>query len=285
MLLIGISGSTKCDWQLVKEAEVHARFSSVGINPFFHDESFIEQTIRNINEISNAIEDIKAVFIYSAGCGSKNLQSILLRALSRIFPKSNHYVNHDIVASALATYEGVPAISCMLGTGSNSCFFDGDILRQEAPALDYVLGDEGGGTYYGKKLLNAYLHKQLPEHLRQKFQDTFNLTSDEILQNVYMKPYANVYLASFMKFIQENKEDDYFKQMVHEGMTLFMNQYVKAYTKYKTVDTHFTGSIAHYFQDILREVAGPMEIKVGKIIKEPIDDLVKYHINKHYKAL
>jgi len=282
MLLIGISGSTKCDWQLIKDAKVSARFSSVGINPFFHDESFIEQSILNINEISEALSEIKVVFIYSAGCGSKDLQSILICALSRIFPRANHYVNHDIVASALATYEGVPAISCMLGTGSNSCFFDGDIVRQEAPALDYILGDEGGGTYYGKKLLNAYLHKQLPETLSTKFHDTFNLTADEILQNVYMKPYANVYLASFMKFIQENKEEEYFKSMVREGMSLFMNQYVKPYSKYKTIKTHFTGSIAYYFQDLLKEVAESMEINVGKIIKEPIDDLVKYHINKHY---
>lgn len=285
MLLIGVSGSTKCDWQLVNEAKAVSRFSSVGINPFFHDESFIEQSIRNIREINEALENIEAVFIYSAGCGSKNLQSIVKRAVARIFPKSHHYVNHDIVASALATYSGVPALSCILGTGSNCCFFDGDILRQETPALDYVLGDEGGGSYYGKRLLNAYLHKQLPEHLREKFQETFNLTRDEILENVYMKPYANVYLASFMKFIQENQEEEYFKNMVREGMTLFMNQYVTPYAKYKTIDTHFTGSIAHYFQDILKEVAVSMDIKVGKIIKEPIDDLVKYHINKHYNAL
>ncbi len=285
MLLIGISGSTKCDWQLVKEADIVARFSSVGINPFFHDESFIEQSIRNIKEISESAHAVEAVFIYSAGCGSKALQSIVNRAVARIFPKSHHYINHDIVASALATYDGVPALSCILGTGSNSCFFDGDILRQEVPALDYVLGDEGGGSYYGKRLLNAYLHKQLPQHLSEKFQERFNLSTEEILENVYMKPYANVYLASFMKFIQENKEEEYFNRMVHEGMALFMDQYIKPYAKYKTIKTHFTGSIAHYFQDELKEVANTMEIKVGKIIKEPIDDLVKYHINKHYNAL
>ena len=138
MLLIGISGSTKCDWQLVQDAEVQARFSSVGINPFFHDESFIEQSIRGIKEIDEFCNQIEAVFIYSAGCGSKELQAIVQRAINKIFPKAHYYVNHDIVASALATYEGSPAISCMLGTGSNSCFFDGDIVRQEAPALDYI---------------------------------------------------------------------------------------------------------------------------------------------------
>ncbi|GAA0894294.1 ATPase [Fulvivirga kasyanovii] len=283
MILIGISGSTKCDWRLVEDAKILKQVSTDGINPFFHSEEKIAETIKSAGELASHFDDIEVVFIYSAGCGSKSLQSIVKRALSKVIPKAHHYVNHDIVASALATYEGVPNISCILGTGSNSCYFDGDIVRQETPALDYILGDQGGGSYYGKKLLNAYLYKKLPANLHDAFSEKYSLTKDEILENVYMKPYANVYLASFMKFIEEYKEDEYFQSMLHEGMSEFMDLYVTPFSKHQTIKTHFTGAISYIFQNILKPVAEEKGILVGKIIKEPINDLVQYHIKKHYQ--
>lgn len=283
MILIGVSGSTKCDWRLVEDAKVIKQVSTDGINPFFHSEEKIAATIRSASVLSDNFDEIEVAFIYSAGCGSKSLQSIVKRALSKVIPKAHHYVNHDIVASALATYEGVPSISCILGTGANSCYFDGDIVRQETPALDYILGDEGGGSFYGKKLLNAFLYKKLPAHIHEEFSEKYHLTKDDILENVYMKPYANVYLASFMKFIEEHKDEEYFQNLLHNGMNQFMDLYVTTFSKYQTVKTHFTGAISFIFQDILRPVAGEKGIEVGKIIKEPIDDLVQYHIKKHYQ--
>ena len=283
MILIGISGSTKCDWRLVEDAKIHKQVSTNGINPFFHSEERIAETIRSAGKLHDHFDDVEVVYVYSAGCGSKSLQSIIKRALSKVIPKAHHYVNHDIVASALATYEGVSSISCILGTGSNSCYFDGDIVRQSTPALDYILGDQGGGSFYGKKLIQAYLYKQLPSHLSQAFSERYSLTKEDILQNLYMKPYANVYLASFMKFIEENKEDDYFQHMLYSGMEEFMDLYVLPFDKHENVKTHFTGAISHIFQDILKDVANTKGIEVGKIIKEPIDELVHYHINKHYQ--
>jgi glucosamine kinase len=281
MILIGISGSSKCDWQLVENEQTIGHFSSGGLNPIFHTEEEIFLLISAIPELKN--KSIEVVYVYSAGCGSKAFQNILKRVFTRAFPKSHHYINHDIVATALATYEGVPSISCILGTGSNSCYFDGDIVRQETPALDYVLGDEGGGSNYGKLLLNAYLYKTLPADLSEAFTDSYHLTKDEILENVYMRPYPNVYLASFMKFIQEHQSHEYFIDLVSKGMNDFMNLYVTKYSKYQSVKTHFTGSIAYYFSDILNETAAKKDIEVGKIIKEPINDLVQYHVNKRYK--
>ncbi len=280
MVLIGISGSSKCDWQIIEDETTVSHFSTRGLNPIFHTEEEIHDIISEAPELKD--KSIQAVYIYSAGCGSKTFQNIVLRAVSRIFPKSNYFVNHDIVASALATYEGVPSISCILGTGSNACYFDGDIVRQETPALDYVLGDEGGGSNYGKQLLNAYLYQSLPDELSKKFKESYQLTKEEILENVYMKPYPNVYLASFMKFIQDNQNHDYFQQMLRKGMSDFMEYYVMKINNYSALKTHFTGSIAHFFVDILREVADEKGIIVGKVIMEPINDLVKYHLNKRY---
>lgn len=283
MILIGISGSTKCDWRLIDDANIIKNISTDGINPFFHSEEKISETIRSAVDLNNHFDDIEAVFIYSAGCGSKGLQLIVKRALAKVIPKAHHYVNHDIVASALATYEGTPSISCILGTGANSCYFDGDIVRQETPALDYILGDEGGGSYYGKQLLKGYLYKNLPSHIHKAFTERFNLSKDDILENVYMKPYANVYLASFMKFIETHKEEEYFQEMLRNGMNQFMDLYVSTFSKFQSVKTHFTGAISFIFQDILKPVAEEKGIVVGKIIKEPIDDLVQYHIKKHYQ--
>ncbi|UII25676.1 N-acetylglucosamine kinase [Fulvivirga maritima] len=283
MILIGISGSTKCDWQIIENESLILKHSTSGINPFFHSEEEIADTIKKIPQVSNEAQKIEVVYIYSAGCGSKSRQSVVKRALSYALPKAHHYVNHDIVASALATYEGVPSIACILGTGSNACYFDGDIVRQETPALDYILGDEGGGSYFGKKLLNAYLYKRLPKHLSSAFEETYKVTKNDILESVYMQPYANVYLASYMKFIEEHQSDEYFHNMLTKGFSLFMDLYVTSFTKYKELKTHFTGAISYIFKDILSEVAISKEISIGKIIKEPIDDLVSYHINKHYQ--
>lgn len=280
MVLIGISGSSKCDWQIIESDKTVSRFSTGGLNPIFHSEDEIFDQISKIPELEN--KDIEVVYVYSAGCGSKSLQNVLIRAFSRAYPKSNYYVNHDIVASALATYEGEPSISCILGTGSNACYFDGDIVRQEVPALDYVLGDEGGGSNYGKQLLHAFLYKKLPQDLSKDFEDEYHLTKELVLENVYMKPYPNVYLASFMKFIQKHQQHEYMQHMIHQGMRSFMEYYILPIPKYSVLKTHFTGSIAHYFENELRTVATDMNVIVGKIIKEPIDDLVKYHINKKY---
>ncbi|MEM7109927.1 MAG: ATPase, partial [Bacteroidota bacterium] len=169
---------------------------------------------------------------------------------------------------------------CILGTGSNSCYFDGDIVRQEVPALDYVLGDEGGGSYYGKMLLSAYLHHRLPEDLSKAFDAAYKLTKEDILERIYMQPYANVYLASFMTFIQAHKNHSFIAEMVSNGMKLFLETFVLPFHQHRNVKTHFTGSIAFYFEEVLRKVAKQLDIQVGVIMKEPIEGLVKYHLKK-----
>ena len=284
MIVIGVSGSTKCDWVILEDSSEVARFSTRGINPLFHDHEEIAAILSSSADLVQHAKSIAALFIYGAGCGSKQRQQVVVKALFALFPKAHHYVNHDIVASALATYDGTPAITAILGTGSNACYFDGDIVRQEVPALDYILGDEGSGAWYGRKLLNAFLYKRLPEDLQKNFEDRYGLGVDDILENVYMKPYANVYLASFMNFVQDHQEHDYMQEMISSGMGLFMDIYITSLQKHKAVKTHFTGSVAANFEPILRQEAANRGILPGSILKEPIDGVVAYHLNKNYKS-
>ncbi|MGK7390678.1 MAG: hypothetical protein ACNS60_10010 [Candidatus Cyclobacteriaceae bacterium M2_1C_046] len=282
MILIGTSGSTKCDWRLLKEGEIHKSFSGKGINPFVHTEEEIVENIQMADEFDKYKDYIKVVYLYSAGCPSKPLRLIVQKALSVVFPRAYHYVNHDIVAAALATYEGSPAITCILGTGSNSCYFDGDIVQQEVPALDFILGDEGGGSYYGKWLIKNYLYKHLPKELSEKFEQNYKITASEVLDKVYFQSHANVYLASFMPFIEANKDHPFIAEEVKKGTDEFLEYYVTCYSQYTKIKTHFVGSIASNFESIIRERAEKKSIQVGKFIKEPINGLVEYLIKKHY---
>lgn len=282
MILIGTSGSTKCDWRLLKEGDIHKSFSGKGINPFVHCEADIVKNIKEADQFDDYKEFIKVVYLYSAGCPTINLRLIVKRALATVFPGAHHYVNHDIVAAALATYEGRPALTAILGTGSNSCYFDGDIVKQEVPALDFILGDEGAGSYYGKYILKHYLYKQLPADLRKDFTEQYDLSAGEVLEKIYFQPHANVYLASFMPFVESHKGHPFIINMLKEGMDAFMKWYILCYNATDKLKCNFVGSIAATYEDILHQRAEIHNIKVGKIIKEPVNDLVNFLIKKHY---
>jgi len=283
MILIGTSGSTKCDWQLINEKKTILKTSGHGINPFFHDELAISKNINDLKELQPYIDQIDVIFFYGAGCSSKELKNIVSRGLSSIFKRSNLYINHDIVAAAFATYDGTPSITGLIGTGANSCSFDGDIVRQEITGIDYILGDEGSGAYLGKQLLRDYLYGKLPEDLNVLFESTYDLNRDSILDKVYKQPYANVFLASFVPFIDEHRKHEYLKELLYNSISLYLDMYICSFRNYSNRTTHFVGSIPHIFSEIFIELAQKKNILMGNIIKEPIDHLVKYHINKYYK--
>jgi len=279
MLLIADSGSTKCDWKLLDDQQNPVYFSSIGINPYFHNEAFIESNLKKQTELMAIADKVDYLFFYCAGGSTKELKAIVHRGLTAIFTKAKIVVDHDLVGAALSSYDGNPGITCILGTGSNSVYFDGDIMKEEVPALAYILGDEGSGSFYGKKLLSTFLYNQLPQEMHNALVEEYKLDKDTIIDAVYMKPHANVYLASFMRFIARFKDHEWVKSMVLEGMETFMKIHVLCYPNYKKVKTNFVGSVAFHFQDELHQVAGKLQIKVGKIDKKPIDGLAEYHIN------
>lgn len=279
MILIADSGSTKCDWALIDEKGARlGNFQTMGLNPYFHNEDAIENAIKANVELYNVRHEVKNIFFYGAGSSTVEMCHIMKNGLERVFDKAEILVDHDLVGSAMSTYDGEPCISCILGTGSNSCFFDGKEVYEEIPSLAYILGDEASGSYFGKILLQEYFYKLLPEDLKIAFEEKYAPSKDEIISKVYREPNANVYLASFMKFIGEHREHPHVQDWVTKGMIHFINIHVKCFANYKDVPVHFVGSIGHYFEDSLNKAAKETGIRLGRIVRKPIDGLVEYHV-------
>lgn len=278
MLLVADSGSTKCDWVLVQDGKPFKRFSTMGFNPYFHNEAVISGTLRRKQSLVPWLGDIRQAFFYGAGCSTPELQQVVQRALYSLLPRARVHIGHDLDAAAFATWNGSPGIACILGTGSNSCFFDGTRVTEEVPALAYILGDEGSGAWYGKHLLADFLYHRLPENMTGELERDYGLDRNVIMENVYMRPNANVYLASFMRFLNGHIAEDYVQKLVFEGMTAFMTTHVCCFPNYREVPTHFVGSVGYYFSDILHQAAAKLGIDVGAVDKKPIHGLVRYHL-------
>ncbi|SMG29843.1 BadF-type ATPase [Marivirga sericea] len=284
MILIGTSGSTKCDWQLVDARETRVKKSTKGINPFFMDDVAISDIVKSLGtEIIDQKSAIEVVYFFGAGCSSKHFASMVERGLSMVFNKSHLYVKEDIVAAAFATFNGEPSITALMGTGSNSCHFDGDIVRQEVSGMDFILGDEGSRSHFGKLLLSQYLKKQLPEDITRDLETEFQLNKEEILLNVYIKPYANVYLSSFSQFIKERIDHPYLRKLVKQSISEFVETYICSIKNYENLPIHFVGSVPYFFEEIVNEVVEDHQLKKGIFVEEPIDLLVEYLIEKHYR--
>jgi glucosamine kinase len=277
MILIIDSGSTKSDWVLLNGSE-RAYFSTIGLNPYFHSSEVVLNTICAHENLFSIRNQVQKIFFYGAGCSSLALNDIIATGLQKVFTNANIVVDHDLKACAYATFQGSPAISCIIGTGSNSCYFDGKEIYEEVPALGYILGDEGSGTYFGKLLLSNFLYKRLPQNIHQAIEEQLELTKDIIVEHVYRKPDANVYLASFMKFIVQFSEEEYVKDMIYEGFKHFVKIHVTCYPKHKDVQVHFVGSIAHIFRSELEKACKYFGVELGQTIQKPIDGLIDYHI-------
>jgi N-acetylglucosamine kinase-like BadF-type ATPase len=252
-------------------------FNTMGLNPYFHDEDTVFNAIQSNSDLFHFSEKITELYFYGAGCSAPHLNSIIERGLQRAFPNAEVHVGHDLTACAYATYTGIPAISCIIGTGSNSCYFDGNVVSEVIPALGYILGDEGSGSYFGKQLLANYLYKRLPEHIHQSFFNETGLDKDQIVDHVYKQPNANVYLASMMKFIIKHANDPYIEEMIFKGFVHFIEIHVKCYDNHRVVPVHFIGSIAYLFRKQLEKACGVNNVELGNIIQKPIDGLIAYH--------
>lgn len=279
MILISDSGSTKSDWALVSnDFKILDHFSTMGLNPYFHDQDVVEKAIRESAGLMQVANDITHVYFYGAGSSTERLCGVIREGLERVFTKADVTVDHDLVGAAYATYCGEPGITCIMGTGSNSCFFDGKEVSEEVPSLAYILGDESSGSYFGKRLLRAYFYKRLPEDLARSFEEEgYAPGKDELIDRVYNQPNANVYLAGFMKFLGNHREHPWVIDLVKMGMRHFIEIHVKCFENWKDVPVHFIGSIGHYFKHCLESAARDMGIQLGTTIQKPIDGLVGYH--------
>jgi len=278
MFFVVESGSTKSDWVLIENKNNQSFYSTMGFNPYFHSSDRIESELRSNSDIMKVADSIRGVYFYGAGCSSSELNQIVEIGLSRIFPNAEIQVEHDLLACAYSTYSGNPVISCIIGTGSNSCYFDGKNVSEEIPALGYILGDEGSGSFFGKQLISNFLYKRLPREISDDFIQTYNLGKDELIDRVYMRENANVFIASFMPFIAKHKSHEYIKKMVRDGFKRFLEIHVCCYRNYREVEVNFVGSISEIFEEQLREAAIEFGIQIGRIIRRPVDSLVNYHL-------
>ena len=280
MKAIAESGSTKCEWVILnEEGLVESNFKTQGFNPDFHSTEFVASTLGQCVDLFASKDKITSVYFYGASCSSPKLNKRIIDGLQQIFRNAEIVVDHDLLAAAYSLYEGVPLISCIIGTGSNSCYFDGKNLSEEVPALGFIVGDEAGGGYFGKQLLADYFYKRLPENIQQDFKATYQLTWGEAREKIYGNIHANVYLASFMPFIAKHRQEKYIIDLMRQGFAKFIEVHVGCFSNKETKQVGFVGSIAFIFKDILIEELRKQGFEAGRIIKSPINELVNYHRN------
>ena len=278
MILITDGGSTKCDWILMdKIGNVVLKTRTKGLNPAVVPEENIKERILANEELLPFLNKITTVDFYGAGCGTKTPIQLLTNILSEIFSFAEISVNEDMIAAVYsATLE--PGIVCILGTGSNSCYFDGKVIHNGIESLGYSLMDEASGNYFGKRLLRDYFYKKMPTQLAIDFENRFNLDPDEIKTHLYKRHNPNRYLASFAEFIFTSKEvNGYFYKLISEGMLKFIEYRILCFKESQNVPIHFIGSIAHFSEDIIKECMKPYNLELGKIIRRPIDGLIEYY--------
>lgn len=277
MLLIVESGSTKADWMLIKDGSA-VPYNTKGFNPFFHGKEDIVLELNDHLELDLIKDQVTEIYFYGAGCSSPELNARIEAGLSAFFINAKIVVGHDLLACALSLYEGKPLIASILGTGSNSCYYDGSGLKEEVPALGYILGDEGSGSYFGKRILADYLYNRLPDAMMKELTNQ-GLTKDRIIENVYMKSDANVYIASFMPVLIKNKDLDYCQRLIKKGLSEFINVHVKCFKNYRDAQVSFVGSVASLLKEELQEVCETEGVQFGKVVRRPLENLVKYHVN------
>ncbi|PKF72455.1 BadF/BadG/BcrA/BcrD ATPase family protein [Chryseobacterium sp. PMSZPI] len=279
MVAIVDSGSTKTDWVILDDfKKVFLKTETIGFNPNFINRELIAPEIRKNSNLILVKNSITKVFFYGSGCGVKKNCEIIEEELNKVFEKAEIIVKEDLMAAAYAAYSGKPAIVCILGTGSNSCYFDGKNLKIELPSLGFLIGDEGSGSAIGKQLVRRYFMKKLPSDLHREFEINYKLTVEDALKNMYHAPRPNAYLANFTKFVIERKDHPYFRDMVFEEMKNFFEYQVLPYHEAKDAEINFIGSIAYYYENILRSVATELNLNVGHVVQKPIESLVDYHI-------
>jgi N-acetylglucosamine kinase-like BadF-type ATPase len=278
MILIADGGSTKADWIAInghKNEEFRVR--TLGLNPAVVPEEELNNRIVNMFQLINIKDEVSEIYFYGAGCGTPKPTAILKSILEAIFINAKVFVAEDMLAAVYAATGKEPAMVCILGTGSNSCYFDGEKIYMLAASLGYVLMDEASGNYFGKKLVVDYFYNKMPKGIALEFEKEFNLDADYIKKNIYQEANPNMYLASFAKFMFEFKDEKYIKRMIKKGFQEFFKYRVLPYNINGDTAIYFIGSIAHYFRDTLEKVASKHGLKITDVIQRPINNLLAYH--------
>jgi N-acetylglucosamine kinase-like BadF-type ATPase len=280
MILIADSGSTKCSWALCDQnGKLIKEIRTIGFNPYFIDKKNILKELKKTS-LAEGVKEINEVYFYGAGCSSKDKNNIIEESLQSFFINSKIIIKHDIDAACYAMYKGNPNITCILGTGSNSCFYDGKNIIENAPSLGFLIGDEASGNYFGKKILNLYFNNIMPKDLKIKFESEFESDLSIIKENIYNNNRSNVYLSKYFPFITENKNHPLIQKLIYQALDKFFKLHVSCYDNYKDLEINFIGSVAYFLSDEIKIVAKKYNCKIGGVVKNPINNLIDFHFNK-----
>ncbi len=277
MKVIADSGSTKTQWVVLDGGEVVLNKTTKGFNPFYYSSDELEKALFNELQHSTDIHLIDEVYFYGAGCSNTGNCAMVENSLKKLFSKAVIHTEHDLTGAAVALLQDRAGIACILGTGSNSCMWDGQKVTGHLPSLGWILADEGSGTYLGKLLLQKILSGETEPELAQKFYSAFKLTFESTLHKIYGEPNPNRFFASLSKFAGENIHFQGCRETVKQSFYDFIEKQVSKYPDYKNQTVSFTGSVAFVFRDVLKEVLNELDIQPGIVMKNPMDGLIKYH--------
>ena len=278
LTLIADSGSTKTDWVLIDKKNILSSLKTIGFNPYFQTKDQISLEIKEHLKpfLDNHISKIEHIYYYGAGCSNETNCKIVLDGINNALDLKNIDINHDLLAAARALCGQNPGIACILGTGSNSCLYDGKNVVENVPSVGYLFGDHGSGANIGMTFIQAYFDSELPKKIKEDFEKS-GYHREEILDNVYKRPMPSRYLASINKFVSENIKDVYVRKLVKNCFVNFFHKQIGKYSNSREYTVNSVGSIGFYYKTILAEVANEEGYKLGKVIKSPMDGLVEYH--------
>ncbi len=276
MILIAESGSTKTEWVILADQKIQETIYTSGFNPFYQGAEDIELQLQL--EYSSVQNKFDAIYFYGAGCINEEKQEIVKTALCRFFSSEYIKTETDLLGAARSLCQDQAGIVCILGTGSNSCYYNGAEIANHVSPLGFILGDEGSGAALGKKLIGDVLKKQLPQHLIDDFFETYRTTPSEILENVYRQPFPNRYLAGFTKFLFKNIAEPGIEQIVIMGFREFVTRNLLQYPGIYQTPVHFAGSIAFHFKEQLLRVIKDQNLHLGNIAQSPMKGLISYHL-------
>ncbi len=275
--LVADSGSTKTEWCLM-DGKQRSTYFTQGISPYFQTSVQIEELVSGELLPQMAAERLpEAVFYYGTGCSGEQSVGIVRKALHAVWPKAKISVDTDLLGAARALCGREPGIASILGTGSNSCYYDGKVIVKNNPGLGFILGDEGSGALLGKKVLQYYLYQTFDEEMRFRFDEKFNVTQEQILDRVYRGPLPNRFLASFTPFLAENRGHYMIENILEDGLNDFFFNHLYKYSESWTAPLHFAGSVAWHFRDILEQLCQLYELQLGRILQNPMDGLTVFH--------
>ncbi|MCB0569752.1 MAG: hypothetical protein KDC66_08320 [Phaeodactylibacter sp.] len=278
MIVVVDSGSTKADWKIANEAEEVQSLTTMGFNPVFHSTELICNEVEKAFRDSPVRKEAAFVYYYGAGCWDDKLKKNVYDALARVFVNAEVEVEHDLLGAARSTCGKSAGIACILGTGSNSCRYDGRKVVDNVTNLGYLVGDEGSGTHLGKALIRAYFYREFPESLKAALDEEYPGGKQAMLGHIYGKETPNVYLASFTRFIKNHKEHPFFQRLLYNSFAEFIDRHVRKYHNHLSLPIHFIGSVAYHFQDIIQTVLEERGMLSGIFIQKPIDNLLGFHL-------